>query len=401
MYASDDLVTVLVPAWNEERSIERCLESILSQDYSPLEVIVLDAASEDTTAEIVRGIEARDPRVTLVPHSLERIPQSLNLGLARARGRWLVRVDAHSHIAPGYVRRVVDNLREGAWGGVGGRKDGIASSPTGRAIVQALHSKFGVGNSRYHYGTERDSVDHIPFGAYPTELIRALGGWNESLRANEDFELDYRIRRNGHQLLFDPTIRIFWQARESIVDLFRQYRRYGLGKADVARLHPRSVEPRHLAAPGIVAALSGAGNYSFWAPGVWGQVEERMLDAVGALGSSRGKDPALSGARAVTFQSHRLRQQMAQFDGELAVFCSLRRIYVENAGKSKRKYGKPTCHPYIIVASRPSSRSSGLPFPALLRAILHIFSASQSERPARRMDRETAVAMLAQSPAGS
>lgn len=65
-----------------------------------------------------------------------------------------------------------------------------------------------------------------------------------------------------------------------------------------------------------VAALSGAGNYSFWAPGVWGQVEERMLDAVGALGSARGKDPALSGARAVTSQSHRLRQQLSQFDTE-------------------------------------------------------------------------------------
>jgi uncharacterized protein (DUF1501 family) len=65
-----------------------------------------------------------------------------------------------------------------------------------------------------------------------------------------------------------------------------------------------------------VAALSGAGRYSFWAPGVWGQVEERMLDAVGSLGAARGKDPALSGARAVTSQAHRLRQQLSQFDTE-------------------------------------------------------------------------------------
>jgi uncharacterized protein (DUF1501 family) len=63
-----------------------------------------------------------------------------------------------------------------------------------------------------------------------------------------------------------------------------------------------------------VAALSGAGDYSFWAPGVWGQVEERMLAAVGALGASRGHDPALAGARAVTFQSHRLREQLEPFN---------------------------------------------------------------------------------------
>src|SRR5438034_1256889 len=64
-----------------------------------------------------------------------------------------------------------------------------------------------------------------------------------------------------------------------------------------------------------VAALSGAGEYSFWAPGVWGQVEERMLAAIGSLGSSRGHDKALAGARAVTFQSHRLRQQLEPFNG--------------------------------------------------------------------------------------
>ena len=63
-----------------------------------------------------------------------------------------------------------------------------------------------------------------------------------------------------------------------------------------------------------VAALSGAGNYSFWSPGVWGEVEERMLRAVGALGSTRGSDPALAGARAVTSQSNRLREQLAPFN---------------------------------------------------------------------------------------
>ena len=177
-----------------------------------------------------------------------------------------MRVDAHSWIAPGYVRRVVDELHRGGWGGVGGRKDGVASSPTGRAIAQALGSRFGVGNSRYHYGTERDIVDHVPFGAYPTELLRALGGWNGSLRANEDFELDYRIRRLGHKLLFDPTVRIFWETRESIPDLFRQYRRYGRGKAEVALLHPHSLEARHLAAPGLVLDLVGASLIAPWRP---------------------------------------------------------------------------------------------------------------------------------------
>jgi uncharacterized protein (DUF1501 family) len=63
-----------------------------------------------------------------------------------------------------------------------------------------------------------------------------------------------------------------------------------------------------------VAALRGAGEYSFNAPGVWGQVETRMLDAIGALGVTQGsRDRALAGAGAVTAQANQLRRQLAPF----------------------------------------------------------------------------------------
>jgi uncharacterized protein (DUF1501 family) len=65
-----------------------------------------------------------------------------------------------------------------------------------------------------------------------------------------------------------------------------------------------------------VASLSGAADYSFLAPGVWGQVETRMLDALGTLGSSRSTDPALAAARAVTYQADRLRRQLEPFDND-------------------------------------------------------------------------------------
>jgi len=65
-----------------------------------------------------------------------------------------------------------------------------------------------------------------------------------------------------------------------------------------------------------VAALSGPADYSFGSPNVWGKVEERMLEAIGSLGSARGHDPALRTAREVTFQSHRLRQQLEPFAGD-------------------------------------------------------------------------------------
>lgn len=251
-----DLVSVVIPAFNEERFIGACLQSILDQGEDEVQVIVVDGASSDRTADVVQKFANRDPRVELVTNPSRTIPSSLNLGLARARGRWLVRVDAHSTISRGYISRAVGHLETGNWGGVGGRKDGVGTTPAGRAIAVAMASRFGVGNSTYHHGEEMREVDHVPFGAYPTSLVRELGGWDERFTGNEDFEFDYRLRSLGQRLLFDPELHIAWHCRQSVGELFRQYRRYGRAKAAVARSHPRSMRPRHLAPPGYVALLA-------------------------------------------------------------------------------------------------------------------------------------------------
>jgi cellulose synthase/poly-beta-1,6-N-acetylglucosamine synthase-like glycosyltransferase len=209
----------------------------------------------------------QDPRVELIRNPVGIIPVSLNLALARARGRWFVRVDAHAEIPPRYVRTAVDHLGSGLWGGVGGRKNAVGTTPAGRAVAAAMSSKFGVGNSTYHYGTRVQPVEHIPFGAYPTELIRRLGGWDEDLVVNQDFEFDFRLRQAGYRLLFDPNLTIDWQCQQSIPNLFRQYRRYGKGKARVARLHLRSLRLRHLAAPGLTASWVLAALLALKRPG--------------------------------------------------------------------------------------------------------------------------------------
>ncbi|CAA9214087.1 MAG: hypothetical protein AVDCRST_MAG76-295 [uncultured Acidimicrobiales bacterium] len=255
----DDLVTVVIPARNEAGCLPACLRSVLDQDWPLLQVIVVDGASTDATPEVVAEHARRDRRIELVQNPAGIIPVSLNLGLTAARGRWLVRVDAHAQIPPGYVRAAVGHLASGSWGGVGGRKNGVGRTPAGRAIAAAMSSPFGVGNSTYHYGTKPQPVEHIPFGAYPTELVRRLGGWDERLKVNQDFEFDFRLRQHGYQLLFDPVLTIDWDCRESIPELFRQYLRYGRGKAKVAWLHPTSVRPRHLAAPALVASWAAGG----------------------------------------------------------------------------------------------------------------------------------------------
>ncbi|MBV6507779.1 MAG: hypothetical protein JJLCMIEE_00837 [Acidimicrobiales bacterium] len=256
--SSDDIATVVIPARNEERFIGGCLESVLSQTYQRLQVLVVDGASSDRTVAIAERYADTDPRVEIIHNPDRTVPTGLNRALAAAKGRYFVRIDAHSTVPPEYVATAVGLLRSGKWGGVGGRKDGVGVTPTGTAVACVMSTRFGVGDSLYHYGEIPQPAEHVPFGAYETLLVRELGGWNESLPVNQDYEFDHRVRKSGRELLFDPHLTVEWHCRQTLRELFRQYRRYGQGKSMVARLHPDSLRARHLAAPALVAVIGAA-----------------------------------------------------------------------------------------------------------------------------------------------
>ena len=102
------IVSVLIPAWNAEASIERALESVLEARAVPLECLVVDDGSTDGTVEIVRAIAARDPRVKLIALPVnEGVSSARNRGLEAVRGEWLTLVDADDRFLPGGLATLV------------------------------------------------------------------------------------------------------------------------------------------------------------------------------------------------------------------------------------------------------------------------------------------------------
>jgi hypothetical protein len=183
---------------------------------------------------------------------------ALNLGLAAASGEIFLRVDAHTLVAPDYVRRCVERLRTSGAGNVGGPMSPQGASPLGGAIAAAMRCRFGVGPARFRYAREVEEVDTVYLGAFPRRLLESLGGFNDAMVRNQDYEMNFRIRRAGGRVLVDPEIRSTYLVRPDLSSLARQFRSYGYWKAQMLRRHPRSLRARQIAAPILVAALGVA-----------------------------------------------------------------------------------------------------------------------------------------------
>lgn len=267
----DPFVSVVIPMRNEARHIGRCLDAVLAQTYPAdrMEVVVVDGDSTDGSGEQVRTVATRDGRVRLVMNPRRTTPSSLNAGIAAARGEVIVRVDAHTTIAPDYVRRCVDALRRTGAQNVGGCMRPVGETPAGKAIAIATTSRFGVGNARFHYATEPGYVDTVYMGAWPRGVLDALGGFDERFVTNQDNELNFRILQSGGRIYLDPSIESRYVTRPSLRALARQYYRYGFGKARVLRKHGRLPSLRQVVAPILVASLGGALALAALRPALW------------------------------------------------------------------------------------------------------------------------------------
>lgn len=293
-------LSVVLPVRNEVDHIEAAVASVLAQEWPDdrWEVIVVDGASDDGTAELLEAIRARRsavgarPEVHVLDNPARIVPSAMNTAIRAARGSILVRVDGHCELDAGYLRRVVEVLDETGADCVGGVVRTIGESPTARAIAAAQSSVVGVGNVAFRTGRpEAGRVDSVPFGAFPMEVFERLGGFDEELVRNQDDEFTFRILRSGGMVWFDPSIASTYHSRATLSSLWRQYHQYGVFKVRVAQKHGGFAAPRHLAPGALVAGLAASlvVGVVFRRPIVPGVLWGGYVGASGALAAREGR----------------------------------------------------------------------------------------------------------------
>jgi succinoglycan biosynthesis protein ExoA len=308
-------VGVVIPCRNEEARILEVLDALASQDLQADDVVVVDDGSTDATAAVITEWCRQHPGqpVRTIAGAGRGIPAAVNAGIAALATDIVARLDGHCRPAVDYLQRAV-RLAEQADVGVAGGTWVIepgAATLEAAAIAIAVGHPFGSGGAAYRQGQPGHSdatptsvrlrqgsgetspkveerrrvrsalrtespestssdVDTVPFGCFRRALWVELGGMDEQLGANEDYEFNYRVRQRGLRVVLDPAIRCTYYARPTIGAVAQQYGRYGWWKARMLANHPASLRSRQLiaalVAPGLATVLLGV---VFFGGAVW------------------------------------------------------------------------------------------------------------------------------------
>ncbi len=107
-----DWVSVIIPVYNVENYIERCVTSVINQTYKNLEIIIIDDGSTDSSFEICKKLGANDTRIKIIQQSNSGVSVSRNTGLKNATGEYILQVDSDDFIAPYTVEHLLNVSRD-------------------------------------------------------------------------------------------------------------------------------------------------------------------------------------------------------------------------------------------------------------------------------------------------
>lgn len=252
-------VSYVMPVLNEVDYVEAAVSTVLSQDYAGEQQLILALGpSTDGTTDLVERLAAREPRVTFVHNPDTHIPVGMNLAVMKSRHPIIVRVDAHSELAPGYTRRAIDTLKRSGAANVGGLMKASGRSRFQMAVARAYNSRFGLGGGTYHSGAKEGPAESAYLGVFKRSVLIEVGLYDESLRRGEDWELNLRIRKAGHLVWFDPELKVTYWPRENLNKLIRQFFTTGVWRGELVRRYRGRNPLRFFAPPALVLTVASS-----------------------------------------------------------------------------------------------------------------------------------------------
>lgn len=251
-------VTVLIPCRNEAGTIEKCVSNVfdLEPPEGGFELIVIDGMSDDGTRERLERLKERYRDLVVIDNPGRFVPHAMNLGIRRAKGEYIVRVDVRCVHPRNYLVELLALSRETNADNVGGVLTLAGTTYRQKSIAHAYRSRIAVGGALRDRGDYVGENDSVYGGCFRRDRLIAVGMYDETMVRNQDDELSFRIRKMGGRIFQSGKIRVVYYPRARFRQLFKQFLQYGFWKTVVIRKHPLQASGRHFIPALFVSTLA-------------------------------------------------------------------------------------------------------------------------------------------------
>jgi hypothetical protein len=258
---TDPVAAVMVVRHEPVARVQRAIDALARQrDVEPFAVVI--AAPYDD-AERLRAIRPHGAvrALVFVDNPDGERSAGLNAAARAAGAEIVVRIDARSVVRADHVARCVARLRAAPTVGVVGgvqRPEATSGTVRDRGIARALRNPWLLGNAAYRRPGASGVTDTVYLGAFRATELLDLGGYDERLDANEDFELCARYRASGRVVWLEPELVVGYEPRGTLGGIAGQYHSFGAAKVRFWRATGRRPNARQtiaLAAGGAAAAV--------------------------------------------------------------------------------------------------------------------------------------------------
>jgi poly-beta-1,6 N-acetyl-D-glucosamine synthase len=229
------LVTVIVPAYNEEKAIGKTVEALLRLSYANKEIIIVDDGSTDRTLEVARSY-AKGDLVKVVKKPNGGKWDALNTGIKESKGKFIVCIDADTLLDQNAIQRLIKHFNDPKIAAVAGNvkvgnRSGILTK------LQALEYIVGINlHRRSEASFQNVTVVPGPIGAFRASILKEIGLFEGDTFA-EDADITIRILKAGYKTVFEARAFGYTEAPKSMNSLAKQRYRWYRGSLQVISKH--------------------------------------------------------------------------------------------------------------------------------------------------------------------
>ena len=261
------LISIIISAYNEERTLRQCLDSLLVLEYPNYEIIMVNDASKDNTLTILQEYQKKSKKIKVVTYSINKgVPGARNEGMKVAKGEFFVFTDADATFPKEWPLKLIEPFTANPKiGATGGRDIAPPNQPLiQRCIDYTLTSFIGTAGLR---GAKVRLAKYAVTGcnfAVRGEVVRKVGMHNEKIRwRGEEKEWCQRIREAGYDIVFVPESYILHYRRISLKSFWTQTYKSGKARFDIIKVAPGSFQLIHVVPSLFVLYLLIMGIFSF------------------------------------------------------------------------------------------------------------------------------------------